>query len=213
LARLARQIRNALERVQVVQKTSSTTSTSDTASRQSREASPALSPSAESAPEGIQSTQQPSTRTDPPTHVVDAMYRGDFPTITQAIAVAQPGDRILVRPGFYQEGLVLDKPLEIIGEGDLNLIVVQATGKAALLFKTTMGRVVNLTLRQNPRRQAKWRPRPGERSGDARGQRHLRQRLVWSVDRDREQSHAASQSHQQEWLRSCIGQRRRWWHN
>jgi parallel beta-helix repeat protein len=55
---------------------------------------------------------------------------------------------ILVRPGLYQEGLVLDKPLEIIGEGDPNLIVVQATGKNVLLFKTTMGRVVNLTLRQ-----------------------------------------------------------------
>jgi parallel beta-helix repeat protein len=148
LARLAGQIRNALERVQASQKTSTTTSASGTASRLSRESSPEVSPSTESAPEGVQSTQQPSTRTDPPTHVVDAMYRGDFPTITQAIAAAQPGDRILVRPGLYQEGLVLDKPLEVIGEGDANLIVVQATGKNALLFKTTMGRVMNLTLRQ-----------------------------------------------------------------
>jgi hypothetical protein len=30
---------------------------------------------------------------------------------------ARPGDRILVRPGLYQEGLMIDKPLEIIGEG------------------------------------------------------------------------------------------------
>jgi TIR domain len=91
LARLAGQIRNALERVQASQKTSTTTSTSGTASRPSRESSPALSPSAESAPESVQSTQKPSARTDPPTHVVGAMYRGDFPTITQAIAAAQPG--------------------------------------------------------------------------------------------------------------------------
>src|SRR5215203_2821242 len=85
------------------------------------------------------------------THVVDAMYRGDYTTITEAIEAAAPGDKIQVRPGLYEEGLVVDKPLEIIGQGALEEIVVQVAGTDALWFKSTMGRVRNLTLRQTGR--------------------------------------------------------------
>ena len=94
-------------------------------------------------------TRRPSAKTEPPIHVVDQMHRGNHVTITEAIEAADPGDRILVRPGLYHEGLVIDKPgLEIIGDGNLDDVVVQAAGTDALLFKTTMGRVKNLTLRQ-----------------------------------------------------------------
>lgn len=72
----------------------------------------------------------------------------DHPMITKAIEAANPGDRILIRPGLYREGLVMDKPLEIIGEGSPGNVVVQARGKSALLFQTTMGLVTNLTLQQ-----------------------------------------------------------------
>ena len=53
-----------------------------------------------------------------------------------------------MRPGVYKEGLVIDKPLEIVGDGSLEEIIVEAEGADAVLFKTTMGRLVNLTLRQ-----------------------------------------------------------------
>ncbi len=43
---------------------------------------------------------------DPPTIIVDAFHRGDFPTLTEAITAAQPGHRILVRSGLYREALV-----------------------------------------------------------------------------------------------------------
>ena len=86
-------------------------------------------------------------RTAPKDIVVDPMHRGDYITITEAIEAANPGDKILVRPGLYQEGLVIDKPLEIVGEGERSEIEVRATGKPALVFKTTNGRVANLTLR------------------------------------------------------------------
>ena len=103
---------------------------------------------AESAAERVEPPRGPSAKTEPPTHVVDPLHRGDYTTITEAIEAAQPGDRILVRPGRYEEGLVIGKPLEIIGDGDRDDITVQAVGKHALLFQTTMGRVSNLTLRQ-----------------------------------------------------------------
>lgn len=44
--------------------------------------------------------------------------RGPVPTITQALRLARPGDRILVRAGRYREPtLVVDRRVEIVGEG------------------------------------------------------------------------------------------------
>lgn len=83
------------------------------------------------------------------TIVVDQMHRGDCTTISEAIMVACPGDCILVKPGLYEEEIIIDKPLEIRGDGDLRDMVIRATGKSALLFKTAMGKVSNLTLQQS----------------------------------------------------------------
>jgi parallel beta-helix repeat protein len=94
-------------------------------------------------------TAQPVAKTEPPTHVVDPFpNRGDFTSIGAAIAAAQPGDRILVRPGRYQEGLVVDKPLEVLGDGPVADIEVEARGSNVLAFRASIGRVANLTLRQ-----------------------------------------------------------------
>jgi parallel beta-helix repeat protein len=83
-----------------------------------------------------------------PALVVDASHGGDFTTVSQAIEAAKPGDRILIRPGVYEEGLVLDKPLEILGDGPVSEVIIRAQGTAALQFRTSVGRVTNLTLRQ-----------------------------------------------------------------
>ncbi|HMG73621.1 MAG TPA: right-handed parallel beta-helix repeat-containing protein [Pyrinomonadaceae bacterium] len=90
----------------------------------------------------------PSPRNEPPTWVVDQTDRGHYRTITEAIKAADPGDRVVVLPGIYEEGIIIDKPLEIIGMGNRDKIVVQATGANTISFKTTLGRVVHLTLRQ-----------------------------------------------------------------
>lgn len=91
-----------------------------------------------------------AARHEPRTWVVDPQpNRGDFQTISAAIQQAAAGQRILVRPGRYQEGLRLEKPLEIIGEGNLDEIIIEATGQDAVFFHTEFGRVAQLTLRQN----------------------------------------------------------------
>jgi hypothetical protein len=89
-----------------------------------------------------------SARVLPPTHVVDAYLRGDFATISEAIQVAKPGDGILVRLGLYEESLVVNKPLEIIGDGPVEDIVIRVRDANVLTFQASIGRVANLTLRQ-----------------------------------------------------------------
>jgi parallel beta-helix repeat protein len=89
-----------------------------------------------------------TAKSEPPTHVVDAYQRGDFDTVGAAIQAAKPGDRILVRPGLYEEGLVVDKPLEILGDGPVSNIEIRAREAQVLLFRASTGRVANLTLRQ-----------------------------------------------------------------
>jgi parallel beta-helix repeat protein len=89
-----------------------------------------------------------ATRTEPPTHVVDPFYRGDFTTIGEAIKTARPGDRILIRPGLYTEALVIDKPLEILGDGPAADIQVHARDTHVVVFRANISRIANLTLRQ-----------------------------------------------------------------
>lgn len=145
LERLAVQIRDALDRVQASEKREAPEPDADVTRRPSEDVSVPLPPDIESMIESTEHIPRPTAKTEPPIRVVDPMHHGDHTTITEAIEAANPGDRILVRPGTYQEGLVIEKPLEIIGDGD---VVIQTVGKNVLLFKTTMGRVTNLTLRQ-----------------------------------------------------------------
>jgi F-box protein 11 len=149
LARLAVQIRDALDRVQASEKREAPEPDAGITRHLSEDMSVPLPPDIESMIESIEHIPRPTAKTEPPIRVVDQMHHGDHLTITEAIEAANPGDRILVRPGLYSEWLVIDKPgLEIIGDGNLNDVVVQAVGMGALLFKTTMGKVANLTLRQ-----------------------------------------------------------------
>ena len=54
-----------------------------------------------------------------PTVIVSKSGGGQYTTISEAIKNAKPGTRIMVRPGFYNEGLAIDKQLEIVGDGPL----------------------------------------------------------------------------------------------
>jgi F-box protein 11 len=148
LEKLAVQIRDALDRVQASEKREPPEPDADVTHLSDREPLHLSLSDIESVIARGEHTRGPAVKTEPPIRVVDPMHHGDHLTITEAIEAANPGDRILVRPGLYHEGLVIDKPLEIIGDGNLDDVVVQAAGMDALLFKTTMGRVTNLALRQ-----------------------------------------------------------------
>jgi parallel beta-helix repeat protein len=140
LAQLAKQIVAALERDSPPAKPAPVAA--DRSVRQ-------VSSAAASEPAGAgSSVSAPVRKNERPTHIVDAMHQGDFATITAALKAARPGDRILVRPGLYREGLVIDKPIEIIGDGELGEVVIEGVEGSAILFQANIGRVTNLALRQ-----------------------------------------------------------------
>lgn len=98
--------------------------------------------------ESADARAEASPQAEPPTLIVDPESPDRFATIAEAVTAARPGERILVRPGRYDEGIVLDKPLEIQGDGRIEEIVVRASGSPVVQSSTLRGRIVNLSLRQ-----------------------------------------------------------------
>jgi parallel beta-helix repeat protein len=82
-----------------------------------------------------------------PTIIVSKNGGGDYTTITEAIRNAEPGTRILVRPGFYNEGFAIDKQLEIVGDGPLRDIVIESKDDNCIRMQTERATVRGLTLR------------------------------------------------------------------
>lgn len=79
--------------------------------------------------------------------VVSRLGDGDYKTITEAIENAQPNTRIVIRPGLYLEGVVINKPLEITGDGSRADIVIESQNSDCILMKADTATVSGLTLR------------------------------------------------------------------
>ncbi len=78
-------------------------------------------------------------------HVVDQWPgRGDFRSISDATDAAQPGARIVIRPGTYQENLVLDKVLELVGEGEPGAVEVRVSKGHILKVTAPLGLLRNI---------------------------------------------------------------------
>jgi parallel beta-helix repeat protein len=79
-------------------------------------------------------------------HVV-AKDGGDFSSIQDAINFAAPGDCVYVSKGVYREALLLNKPLELIGDG-LGEVEVQASGDDVLRVQTAIGHITGFRFSQ-----------------------------------------------------------------
>lgn len=90
---------------------------------------------------------EPPSRAQPAEIVVSADGRGAYRSIGEALASATDGDRILVRPGVYDEALVLDRRVEIAGDGPLGRIVVRSGSGSCVRIETEEATVRGLTLR------------------------------------------------------------------
>jgi hypothetical protein len=79
--------------------------------------------------------------------VASAAGDGDYASITEALAGVAPGGRVLVRPGIYEEAIILDKRVNIVGDGARDEIVVRGVGASCLKSSAEAARVAGLTLR------------------------------------------------------------------
>jgi Periplasmic copper-binding protein (NosD) len=57
--------------------------------------------------------------------IVDQHDPGAVQTITEAVAMAQDGDTVLVRPGVYPESVVIDKDITLKGDGEREAVVIE----------------------------------------------------------------------------------------
>jgi parallel beta-helix repeat protein len=80
------------------------------------------------------------------TLVVSAMGRGHYRTISEAMEAAKEGAKILVKEGIYREGLVINKPVEIIGDGETSDIILEYSDGACILMQTDYAKVKGLTI-------------------------------------------------------------------
>ena len=76
---------------------------------------------------------------------------GDFLSLTDAVRRAPANSLLLVRPGIYHEGLLIDRSLEIVGDGALEEIIVRATTSSCLVMRADAAIIRNLTLRGQAR--------------------------------------------------------------
>ncbi len=56
------------------------------------------------------------TAQDSKTWLVDSQGQGDFTTIQDAVNTAQAGDTVKVNPGTYDEHVVVNKGLTLVGK-------------------------------------------------------------------------------------------------
>lgn len=77
---------------------------------------------------------------------VSSRGEGQFLTIAAALQAARPGTRILIEPGHYREGIVIDSDVELVGAGSADQTIVEAIGSACVLMRASQATVRNLTL-------------------------------------------------------------------
>ncbi|MCP5073619.1 MAG: TIR domain-containing protein [Rhodobacteraceae bacterium] len=108
------------------------------------------SPKTLKASKAVEAEQPEPPKEDFPTLIVDAMGRGDYTTISEAIEEAPAGAQIRVRPGAYRESLHVSKPLELRGDGPRDRVIVTTDKGNALLCDAPMAKISGLTLRREP---------------------------------------------------------------
>jgi hypothetical protein len=77
----------------------------------------------------------------------------DFTSIQEAVAHAEPGRRILVRPGLYEEEITVGTPVEILGDGPRERIILLGRRGPCLTLLCGAAAVRGLALRGLGRRE------------------------------------------------------------
>jgi len=110
-----------------------------------RQAAPAATPTPAVAPAPV-AAQSATPAPSPGKVTVSILGRGQFRSISEAIAAVPAGSQIVVKPGMYRENIVIDKPLEIIGDGPVDEIVIESADAHTITMQTNYAVVSGLTI-------------------------------------------------------------------
>lgn len=77
--------------------------------------------------------------------VVSQTGDGDFKSISKAVEAAEPGSTIYIKSGFYEEAIVVSKPLSLIGDPN-GLAVITNSNFALLTVLSTELKMAHLAL-------------------------------------------------------------------
>lgn len=69
----------------------------------------------------------------------------DYRTISEALDAVPAGSTITVKPGLYTETLWLRQPVEVIGDGNTDEIVISSDNSDCLVMDTILARVTGIT--------------------------------------------------------------------
>jgi F-box protein 11 len=108
------------------------------------------------APSAATTQSQPSRSADRPgapsvpSVVVDVTGRGDYDNLASAVTQVTPGTLLLVQPGVYTGNIRVEKPMQIIGDGPRNDIILEGDPiMGGILWTAGAGRLENLTIVQH----------------------------------------------------------------
>lgn len=79
-------------------------------------------------------------------NIVSKQGVGDYWSISEALADAEPNSRILIKPGAYQESILLDKPVELLGEGPTEEIIIHSIEENCIRMETDHAGIRGITL-------------------------------------------------------------------
>jgi F-box protein 11 len=87
--------------------------------------------------------------------VVSAEGSGDFATIGEALRNVTANTRLLIRPGLYNESIVVDKNVEIVGDGRAEEIIIISANASCVRMQTDYAVVRGLTMHCNAKKVGK----------------------------------------------------------
>ena len=95
----------------------------------------------------VKQTAQPqSAKITTSTFIVSANGGGNFTSIGEALRNVPANSRLLIREGLYQESIVLDKNVEIVGDGAIENIIIKSANQSCVSMQTDKAIVRGMTL-------------------------------------------------------------------